>query len=219
MNIDKHANALFSKTCSLDLTTIKQSANEMRSIVERMLVGKEYHGISPSTTKSFMHYNLLLYPLPGFHNLYQEISSFFKDCHKLCFGETQEQFSSQCWLNVYKKGEYIDWHRHWPKESGGWHGFFCIDTEPDSYTTYRWQQGPQAGKELKIDSKDNLMVIGLSDGDEHRSSEWGHERPRITIAFDILPTKFIYEHSYVKHGSYLNAMKTVPMYTNHWMPI
>ena len=57
---------------------------------------------------------------------------------------------------------------------------------------------------VKIESKDNLLVIGKSDNDKHRSSVWNQDTPRITIAFDILPVSSIYKE--------FNTL-------NHWIPI
>jgi len=58
---------------------------------------------------------------------------------------------------------------------------------------------------VKIESKNNLLVIGKSDNDEHRSSVWNQETPRITIAFDILPM------------SSINKLQSNNL--NHWIPI
>jgi hypothetical protein len=117
-------------------------------------------------------------------------------------------------MNYYKKGEFIDWHRHASEDVGGWHGFFCLDAEPDSYTSYRWpNDDSRKGLTLDVESKNGLIVLGRSNLDLHKSSEWQHEdRARITIAFDILPV------SYIKDVC-SNAMKNDPYYINHWIPI
>ena len=106
-------------------------------------------------------------------------------------------------MNIYRKGDFIDWHTHWPKEKNSWHGFFCVDCEP-SYTTYRL---PNRYEPVNVTSENNLLVIGKSDNDRHRSSEWPYtDRDRITIAFDIIPRQSI-----VPCFPYDGAL-------NHWIP-
>ena len=52
----------------------------------------------------------------------------------------------------------------------------------------------------KVVSKEGLIVIGKSDGDEHSSSAWKEsKRPRITIAFDIIPVEAIPNKLYGNH--------------------
>jgi hypothetical protein len=112
----------------------------------------------------------------------------------------------QAWLNVYRTGEFIDWHSHWPAEFESWHGFYCVDVEPNSSTTYRLFGKIPEKDDIVVTSQDNLLVISRSDGDYHRSSEWNNpDKPRITVAFDIIPMSKLYERrNYEK---------------NHWIPI
>ena len=60
-------------------------------------------------------------------------------------------------------------------------------------------------EEIDIISKNNLLVISPSAGDQHRTWPWeGNGEPRITIAFDIVPES--------KFPSAIDKM-------NHWIPI
>jgi hypothetical protein len=94
----------------------------------------------------------------------------------------------------------------WQPEYESWHGFYCIDVEPDSYTTYRVFGRVPEKDDIVIHSKDNLLVISKSDGDFHRSSKWENEdKPRITVAFDIIPSHKLVEGNHVS--------------LNHWIPI
>ena len=125
----------------------------------------------------------------------------------------------QSWLNYYRKGDFIDWHSHSPPSVGSWHGFFCLDVEPGSFTSYKWPNDPEReGLIIDVQSQNNLMVMGLSNGDHHRSSEWLFEdRPRITVAFDILRQSHI--HRELAGGNYLYAMKDSPFFINHFIPM
>jgi predicted RNA binding protein YcfA (HicA-like mRNA interferase family) len=111
-----------------------------------------------------------------------------------------EQFYIQCWLNFYRKGEFIDWHAHWDPHYKSWHGFYCVSGK-GSHTTYKLP--PDHKKEVVIPTVMNQIVLSKSDGDIHRSSDWKEDYPRITIAFDIVPGKMISESRWI----------------NHWIPI
>jgi hypothetical protein len=149
--------------------------------------------LAPLTTQGFEHYNLLMYPFDGFHSLYFEIQQLFQQ-----FNKSNEKYYIRCWLNMYEKGNFVDWHDHFPTKSGSWHGFFCVDCEP-SKTTYRL---PNILELVDIVSENNLLVLSKSDGDQHRTWPWEYaDRDRITIAFDIVPASYT--------GEFLN----------HWIPI
>jgi hypothetical protein len=149
--------------------------------------------LSPLTTQGFEHYNLLMYPFDGFHSLYFEIQKLFRQCN-----QNDETYYIRCWLNIYEKGHFVDWHDHFPPKCESWHGFFCVDCEP-SVTTY---QLPNISESVDVVSENNLLVISKSNGDRHRTWPWEYsDRDRITIAFDIVSAKCT--------GEFLN----------HWIPI
>jgi hypothetical protein len=168
-----------------------------------------------------------LYPLPAIHELYFEIQNYFRFATESYFKEPyKEKHFIQCWLNVYNKGDFIDWHHHdWnsnrPNKPRAWHGFFCVDVEPNSKTSYKWKG---VNEVIDIQSKNGLMVMGISDGDVHKSSAWNEDNPRITIAFDIVPEKHIFyddgRSNLVKFLNNNNSPKEIiQAYTNHWVPI
>lgn len=168
---------------NLDVNKIKQSCYKLNSIVERFNVSEDGYddpvGLAPITTKVHEQYNLFMYRFEGFHSLYFEIQKLFRQLNT-----NQNEYYIQCWLNLYKKGQYIDWHEHYPVTHKTWHGFFCVDCEP-SKTTYKL---PNETELVDVISENNLLVISKGDGDWHRTWPWEFEdRDRITIAFDIVP--------------------------------
>jgi hypothetical protein len=198
MDINLIENYVYTTKLDLNLAGIKDSTQKIYDLVKKEWsdCGKDFTGQSTLTTQVYTRYNLLMYPLFGFHDLYKGIQQTFRT-----IAETDEPHYIQCWLNVYNKGDYIQWHHHFPPNARSWHGFFCVDTEPGSYTSYRI---PHLANEVNIPSEDNLIVISRSAGDEHKSSEWPFaDRPRITIAFDILPQNNIWWNQWL----------------NHWIPI
>lgn len=195
-----YGNYVYTKKINLNLDDLKKSSLTMYDIVcDKFGDGRiDYDGQSTMSTKLFSNYNLLMYALPGFNELYHEIKSFF---HDMLPHTNTDKFYIQCWLNVYKKGDFIDWHAHWPPEQNSWHGFYCVDCGTHSGTIYRL---PVTKQEVFVPSENNLLVLSKSDGDLHKSTEWFDDlNPRITIAFDIVPRQFI-----------------VPtQWLNHWIPI
>lgn len=225
MKIEKIIDGLYKVDTKLDLVQLRKTADIMHGIITQNFKSNldfDYTGSnSTQTTKLFAQYNFLMYLLPGIHELYFTISNVFRACLKDHYGSTKNnKFFIQSWMNYYKKGEFIDWHSHSPKDVGGWHGFLCLDTEPDSYTSYRWPKDPKR-KNLIIDvpSKNGSIIIGRSNGDEHKSSVWEFEnKSRITIAFDIDPLDAYITPNWTTNFDNNNFLLP-PMLINHWIPI
>ena len=199
--IIRHGDYVFTTQTSLPRDAILASCNEMSRIIEANFLedaaesaARGFNSGVPKTTPVFFRYNLLLYPLPGFHALYYGIRDLFR-----FLSQDTSPYYVQCWLNVAEYGEFIDWHDHYPPEANSWHGFYCVDAEP-SRTTYRLPNG----REIDIPSKDNQFVLSRSAGDKHRTWPWeDRSRPRTTIAFDIVPA--------------FNCNATP--WLNHWVPV
>ena len=193
-NLSNYFNYLYTKDLNLDLNKLQNSCLLMNSVIENNFINlqQNYEGKAPITTKLFNNYNLLMYPFEEFHNLYYEIKKMFYEVSNTSFPHY-----IQCWLNVYNRGEYIDWHGHWPSDCKVWHGFYCVNVENEpSHTLYKI---PNVKDVLQIDSINNRLVIGKSEEDLHKSSEWNSQDPRITIAFDIIPEKIAYETGGLNH--------------------
>jgi len=198
--MENYFDYLYTKELHLNLDQLNESTDRMHELILMNfshLEDNNEHGLVP-TSKLFHHYNFLLYPFPQIHELYTEIQTLYNKVEP----NRQEDMFVQCWLNVYRRGQFIDWHKHWPENLGVWHGFYCLDVEPDSSTYYKIPIDDDI-KEIEIKSKNNLLVLGKSDGDVHKSSEWNEDKARITIAFDIVPRQHINPYGEL----------------NHWMPI
>jgi hypothetical protein len=188
---------IYLKKFNLNLQKLKNSSNILYNLVKNNFINnkKDYIKKSTLSTELFSSYNLLMYPLDEFYELYLEIQKTFQILNK-----NKENHYIQCWLNYYQKNEFIEWHNHWKEQNESWHGFFCVDCEP-SITSYKL---PNVVEQIDIHNKNNSLVLSKSDGDEHRTYPWEFDdRPRITIAFDIVPKK------YIRYDEWLN----------HWIPI
>tara|TARA_R100000963_G_C4642925_1_gene106622 strand:- start:1599 stop:2189 length:591 start_codon:yes stop_codon:yes gene_type:complete len=123
-------------------------------------------------------YNLLTFPGVELNKLYAEL---VKNISELL---DDKVYVLKSWLNVFRKGQKVDWHPHWRPDKGVWHGFYCAQVG-NSFTEYRI---PRVSENVKVKSEEGLVVIGKSAGDQHTSSVWTEsQRPRVTIAFDIIP--------------------------------
>lgn len=142
------------------------------------------------TTAKHKKYNFLTFPNKQVSILYHEIR---KNTSPLL---EDRVYVIKSWLNIFRKGEKVDWHKHWPAHKKVWHGFYCVQVG-NSYTEY---EIPNVGQIVKVHSDEGLLVVGKSDNDRHRSSPWDEEsRPRITIAFDIIPIESIDDPLEVNH--------------------
>jgi len=150
--------------------------------IEQVLI-KNFSTIDPDwygsmATAHNNKYNLLTFPGEQLNKLYYELVKHIPELLE------DKCYVLKSWLNVFRKGQKVDWHPHWPEKCGVWHGFYCVQVG-DSYTKYKI---PGIKEDIKIKSEEGLIVIGKSAGDKHTSSVWKEsKRPRITIAFDIIP--------------------------------
>lgn len=206
------------KMTDLDMVEMKRICYIMYNHIKENYTSdpnSDYSGQSTLTTQLYSQYNFLTALFLETNKFYFEIQKFFKESY-----DVKEQYMIQCWLNFYRKGEFIDWHRHWPMDVKGYHGFLCVSCEP-SKTTYRLpaKHGVQIPTELiektewetvDVESKNGLLVLSESAGDMHRTWPWEYDEPRITIAFDMIPAKRLEK---------IAATLTKPNYINHWIPI
>ena len=141
-------------------------------------------GFDTFTGRNYHQYNIFTLPSTQLMNLFAEIKQAVADLL-----EPGEAYMIQGWLNVFRENGFIDWHGHWEPYYNTIHGFYCVNVEDyPSFTEYKFDNIDIT----KVNSKNNLLVFGRSAGDLHRSSPgWSSPRPRITIAFDIIPVKHI----------------------------
>ena len=170
------------------------------------------------TTNLFGKYNIFMFSSAPLHSLYTEICKLWQDIKP-----DDDVYYLQSWLNVYDQSKSIGWHYHWTEKFNAWHGFYCVDVDT-SYTTYALQprhyemsqehEYTYNGKPLleydekynliNVVGQDNMLVMSPSAGDSHRNIPWAVEgRPRITIAFDIVPGRHINNEDW----------------ENHWIPL
>lgn len=195
---------IHTRKLDLNLSKMKNSSNKMYEFIRNEFSenAKDYSGQTSMMEQIFAKYNLFMYPFPEFYNLFFKIREMFYD--KLNVDDHDESYYIQSWLNFYWKGDFIDWHSHWPAYVESWHGYYCVDVEP-SKTSYKLEK---TGKIIDVENENNLLVLSKSLDDQHRTWPWKYEHPRITIAFDIISASNI-----------LNFEGENKMGKNHWIPI
>ena len=162
-----------------NMQLMKDCLEAERFLLNTLSVNTAVGVYGSKTTASYIQYNLLSFPIESFQNLYHNMVSVIKPCLP------KETHVLQCWLNVFRGGEFIDWHSHRDKKYKVIHGFYCVNVTP-SFTEYKFKHIPN--EIFKIESKEGLLVFGKSNDDIHRSSPWNNPSvPRISIAFDIIP--------------------------------
>ena len=126
-------------------------------------------------------YNLFSFPCRELILLYE---SMVENISPLL--DVDRGYMLKSWLNVYREGDSIKPHTHWPSSEQAWHGFYCANVGIDqSKTIYSI---PNAPTDIEVPSVNGLLVVGKSDNDRHHTSVWEDStQPRITLAFDIVP--------------------------------
>ena len=173
---------------SVDLTTIDNTklVNHCLEVEQQLINIHDYVDPGVYGNLASAHnfkYGLLTYPTRELNQLYHDIVKTVSP-----FLNQETDYVIKSWLNVYRVGEKVDWHAHWAAPKKVWHGFYCAQVG-ESCTYYRI---PGVDDVITVPSKEGRLVFGKSDGDQHCSSEWSDStRPRLTLAFDIIPVDSI----------------------------
>jgi hypothetical protein len=176
---------------SIENEKLAKHCLDIEKILLSNLPNIDYAWYGSLTTAHHLKYNLLTFPIKELNILYHEIVK-----NVFPFLDKEKCYMIKSWMNIFRKGEKVDWHKHWLAEKKVWHGFYCVQVN-NSHTEYKI---PKVKKIIKVKSKDGLLVFGKSDGDEHKSSEWKRtDYPRITLAFDIIPVESIDNKYQINH--------------------
>jgi hypothetical protein len=176
---------LVTETLDLDLAQMKRSCARLHDYVTANITAQRRASPQRALDENvFGRYNVFHFPFPGFHALFREIARCL-GAHRCC--DRRAAYHVQSWLNVFHGGETVGWHRHWKPEARSFHGFYCVDVKGSS-TEYRFIDRRCA---VEIVGVDNTLVLGPAEGDVHRTTPRKGKRPRITIAFDIVPQEYL----------------------------
>ena len=156
-----------------------------------------------ATTFGIDHYNIFTFTHPGIYNLYKSLSQLTKEvCDYYNINFDEQRYIIHGWFNLdYKTIKSEKEHggvnplknpHHFHDHSGGmgipWlHGYYCVNAEPSS-TFYKINS--EDSKIFENINKNNRAIISET-GHPHGRDDWFQDNPRITIAYDISPSKDI----------------------------
>jgi hypothetical protein len=138
------------------------------------------------TTIQWNKYNVFQFYHPGIFELFRAVKQMtLEACDHYNLKFDLEQFMVQGWFNInYNKKGKLDWHEHGGNGAPHFHGYYCVKAEP-STTHYR-----VFDKEIENINKNNRAILSET-GHPHAMADWDWDGPRITIAYDVIPLRFI----------------------------
>jgi len=205
MNLDMYSipkkynkpHKFFEKYLNNNLENLEQFLKIVYDKIQKI----ELQGITPVTDRDYWkesgsistikwsEYNVFQFNNKEIWNLYKGISDTVKEaCDYYGINFDQEQYMVQGWFNINNKNTgKLNWHDHGGPWAPFFHGYYCVKAEPSS--TY-----------YKIDNKEELIYENINKnnrliisemGHPHAMGDWNWEGNRITIAYDIMPLKFL----------------------------
>lgn len=138
------------------------------------------------TTIQWNKYNVFQFYHPAIFGLFRSVRDMtIEACDHYGLKFDLEQFMVQGWFNInYNKKGKLDWHEHGGNGAPHFHGYYCVNAEP-STTHYR-----VFDKEIENINKNNRAILSET-GHPHAMADWDWDGPRITIAYDVIPLRFI----------------------------
>ncbi len=153
------------------------------------------------STMKWRQYNVFQFHIEEIFNLYKAISGLTKEAsayYGLDF--EKEQFMVQGWFNInHTKQGKLNWHDHGPIGAPTFHGYYCVSAEPS--TTYY----QVFGNEVENININNRLILSEM-GHPHAMGDWDWEGPRITVAYDVIPLRFLQEGAGITQEQ-------------HWIPL
>lgn len=141
------------------------------------------------STVKWREYNVFQFHSEEIYNLYVGVRDLVKEaCEYYGIDFAKEKYMIQGWFNInHSKVGKLDWHDHGGPWAPNFHGYYCVKAEPSS-TFYKIENK----EELIFENKniDNRLIISEM-GHPHAQGNWDWDGPRITVAYDIIPLRFI----------------------------
>ena len=155
------------------------------------------------STIKYKEYNVFQFYNQEIYNLFLGVRDTVKEaCEYYEYDFEEQKFMIQGWFNVnYNKLGKLNFHNHGPRGIKGpfFHGYYSVNAEP-SETIYKINNV----KEVVNLNKNNCLRISEM-GHEHAMKDWDWDGPRITIAYDVIPLKFLMSNTHAVQ--------------QHWIPL
>jgi hypothetical protein len=156
------------------------------------------------STVKWREYNVFQFHIPEVYNIYKAVADMMKEaCAYYDINFEEQKYMIQGWFNINEKESgKLDWHDH--GEPGvfapHFHGYYCINAEP-SITHYKLFN--DENKIVDNINKNNRSILSEM-GHPHAQGDWSWGGKRITLAYDIIPLRFL---------------PTNPEAEQHWIPL
>jgi hypothetical protein len=140
------------------------------------------------STMKWREYNVFQFHIDGVRKLYDAVSKMVHDaCDHYGLDFEKEQFMLQGWFNINEAHNgKLDWHDHGPYGAPNFHGYYSVSAEP-SVTHY-----VVFDKQLENHNVNNRAILSEM-GHPHAMGDWDWSGPRITIAYDVIPLRYLQE--------------------------
>jgi hypothetical protein len=151
--------------------------------------GDYWLGTGSVSTIKWRQYNVFQFYHPSIFNVFKNISEIVKEaCKYYEIDFEEQQYFVQGWFNInISKGGKLSWHNHGETGAPHFHGYYCINAEP-SVTLYKVFDDPN--NIIENVNKNNRMIIAEM-GHPHAMGDWEWEGERITLAYDVVPLRYL----------------------------
>jgi hypothetical protein len=164
-------------------------------------IGSKEHEIwletGSSSTIRWNQYNVFQFYSEEIHNVFASLRELvIEACEYYGLDFEKEKFYVQGWFNINdRKIGKLDWHDHGGPYAPFFHGYYCVKAEP-SITYYKINNDDN--NIFENINKDNRMIVSEM-GHPHAMGDWGWDGPRITLAYDIVPLRFVKNFNEEQH--------------------
>lgn len=137
------------------------------------------------------NYNIFRFEHPGIRNLAKNVRSMVKEaCEYYEIDFDSQNYYIHGWFNLYSNPisedfistnkDDLGWHEHSGDGIPYFHGYYCVNAEP-SVTYYKIFD-----TDIENNNINNRAILSET-GHQHAMGQWNLPKPRITIAYDIIP--------------------------------
>lgn len=149
------------------------------------------------STVKWSEYNVFQFYNEEVYNVFSAIKELVVEaCDYYGVDFKKEQYFVQGWFNINdRKVGKLNWHDHGGPWAPFYHGYYAIKAEPSS-TFYKLENRDDMIVENQ--NKDNRLILSEM-GHPHAMGDWDWDGPRITLAYDIVPLKYLAATSEPQH--------------------
>lgn len=140
------------------------------------------------STMKWREYNVFQFHIDGIRKLYDGVSKMVHEaCEYYNLDFEKEQFMLQGWFNINEAHNgKLDWHDHGPYGAPNFHGYYSVSAEP-SVTHY-----VVFDKQIENHNLNDRAILSEM-GHPHAMGDWSWSGPRITVAYDVIPLRYLQE--------------------------